>query len=159
MNAPLIEKPSATSLTIRRVFDVEIETLWRALTNPEAWMHWFGGGYATPTATSADLRPGGAWRIEMRGNETGAVSVLSGTFAEVDAPRRVVFTWMWEGAPERGESVVTYSLFASEQSGQTVLILNHERLPDAVVRDNHAIGWSASFEQLAAHLAREETAR
>lgn len=152
MNAPLVEKPDPTTLMIRRTFAADIETLWAALTQPEAWMQWFGGGYATPVNTSADLRPGGAWRIDMRGNESGDAIGLSGEFVEVDRPRRVVFTWAWDSAPERGTSQVTYTLSPGEKDGETTLILTHERLVSVDVRDSHAMGWTATLVLLAKYL-------
>ncbi len=152
MNAPLVEKPTATSLMIRRVFDADQATLWRALTDPAAWMEWFGAGHATPTKTHADLTPGGAWRIEMRGNESGNQIVLNGNFVEVDEPNSVSFTWRWEAEPGRGDSLVTYNLSPGATRGQTSLLLTHERLPDESVRDSHAMGWSGTLEQLAGYL-------
>ena len=151
MNAPMIDKPDATTLMIRRTFDADIQTLWQALTVPEAWTRWFGGGHATPVATDADLRVGGAWRIEMRGNETGNQFVLSGTYSEVDPPRRLVFSWAWSSAPDH-VSQVTYALSQGESADQTTLILTHERLADSEARDNHGRGWSESLKRLAADI-------
>ena len=71
MNAPVTEMQGDTALMIRRTFDADIQTLWKALTDPKAWLHWFGANVATPQRTGADLRVGGAWYIEMTGNESG----------------------------------------------------------------------------------------
>ena len=152
MNVPVIDKPDATTLMIRRTFDADIQTLWQALTDPEAWLQWFGGGHATPVSTSAELRPGGAWRIEMRGNETGTAFVLNGTYSEVDPPRRLVFSWAWASAPDQ-VSQVTYVLSPGESAERTTLVLTHERLADSGLRDDHGRGWTASLERLAGHLA------
>lgn len=151
MNAPVIDKPDATTLMIRRTFDADIQTLWRALTDPEAWIQWFGGGKARPVATSADLRVGGAWRIEMEGNETGNQFVLIGTYSEIEPPRRLVFSWAWGSAPDQ-VSQVTYALSPGGSAQETTLILTHERLADSEARDNHGRGWSASLERLEAFL-------
>ena len=153
MNAPLVEKPTATSLMIRRVFDADQPTLWRALTDPNAWMEWFGAGYATPTKTEADVRPGGAWRIEMRGNDSGNEIVLFGNYVDVDEPNSVSFTWAWAAAPERGDSLVTYKLSPADEAGKTSLLLTHERLPDTDIRDSHAMGWTGTMELLAKYLS------
>lgn len=147
MNVPVIDKPDATTLMIRRTFDADMQTLWQALTDPETWTHWFGGGYSTPIETSADLRVGGAWRIQLRGNETGNETEIGGTYSEIDPPRRLVFSWAWTSEPER-VSQVTYALSPTESTEQTTLILTHERLANSEARDNHGRGWSASLERL-----------
>ena len=158
MNAPIVDKPDATTLMIRRTFQADMDVLWQALTDPKAWMQWFGGGHATPVTTTADLRPGGAWRIDMRGNESGNAISLVGEYVEIDRPRRVSFTWAWEASPERGESLVTYTLSPGEADGETTLILTHERLVSEDIRDSHAMGWTATLELLAAHLAGGKSA-
>ncbi len=153
MNAPMLEKPDATSLMIRRTFAADIETLWDALTDPKAWMQWFGGGHATPVETSADLRQGGAWRIEMRGNDSGNQIVLIGEYVEISRPDRLVFTWAWGSAPER-VSRVTYDLSPGATAEETNLLLTHDRLADSDIRDSHAMGWTATLELLAKKLAK-----
>ena len=116
MNVPVIERPDSTTLIIRRRFEADMATLWAALTDPEAWMHWFGGGQARPITTSADLRPGGAWRIEMRGEDSADRYIVSGEFIEIEAPQRVSFTWAWYTTPDR-ISHVTYALSPGERDG------------------------------------------
>ena len=153
MNAPMLEKPDATSLMIRRTFAADIETLWDALTDPKAWMQWFGGGHATPVETSADLRVGGAWRIEMRGNESGNQIVLIGEYVEISRPDRLVFTWAWGSAPDK-VSRVTYELSPGDAPDESKLLLTHDRLADSDMRDSHAMGWSATLELLAAMFAK-----
>ena len=144
MSAPIVDKPDQATLMIRRSFDADMATLWQALTDPQAWLHWFGGGHAAPIAASADLRPGGAWRIEMR-------HIVEGEYLEVEAPHRVSFTWAWYTTPGR-VSRVTYTLTPGQRDGQTPLTLRHERFFDADARDNHGRGWTHSLERLAAWL-------
>lgn len=157
MTEHLTEIPDATSLTIRRVFAADIATLWQALTDPEAWMHWFGGGHARPISTNADLRPGGAWRIEMRGEDSADRHIVSGEFLEVHAPTRVTFTWAWYTTPER-ISRVSYRLLPGETEGRTVLVLTHDRFFDAAARDGHNRGWGHALDRLADWIAPREDA-
>ncbi len=150
MNAPMVTKPDDTSLMIRRTFDVDAMTFRTALTDPKAWMQWFGGGVATPVRAEADLKVGGAWLIESRGNETGTPHNVGGEFVEVDPPKRVSFTWAWYSTPGK-VSQVTYAVSATED-GKATLTLTHQRLADTEARDNHGRGWTATLERLAAHL-------
>lgn len=150
MNAPSPEMTGETALMLRRTFDVDMATLWRALTDPAAWMQWFGAKMATPHHTEADLRVGGKWAIEMKGNESGDPHNVRGEFLEIDEPNRVSFTWAWYSAPE-AISVVTYALTDAAEGG-TTLTLTHERLPSTEARDGHAMGWTATVDSLAEHL-------
>src|SRR5690349_16994306 len=69
------------------------QTVWELLVDPALLVRWMG------LSASLDLRPGGAIRQEVIPGK-----VASGTFVEIDAPRRLVYTWGWE--PGSG-SVVT----------------------------------------------------
>ena len=40
MNAPVTEMKDPTALMIRRTFDADRAMLWKALTDPKAWMQW-----------------------------------------------------------------------------------------------------------------------
>ena len=151
MNAPSLEMTGETALMLRRTFDADVPTLWAALTDPKAWMHWFGANVATPQHTEADLRPGGKWVIEMKGNTSGDPHDLFGEFVEIDEPNKVSFTWNWAAAPT-DPSLVTYVL-SDAGDGKTTLTLTHERLPTSDARDGHGRGWSGSMDNLAAYLA------
>lgn len=155
MNAPITEMTGPTSLMIRRTFDADIETLFRALTDPRAWMSWFGGGKATPVDTDADLKVGGAWHINLRGKDGSEFGVF-GEFTEIDAPNAVSFTWSWTGTPDR-ISQVSYRLSAAENN-QTTLTLIHDRFFDSESRDGHSAGWNATLELLVGYLEKAESA-
>lgn len=153
MNAPVTEMTGDTTLMIRRTFKADLATLWTALTDPAAWLHWFGGGHATPESATADLRPGGAWKLDLRGNDSGNRFSVAGEFVTVEPKTRVSFTWAWsfgDGAASR----VTYIL-SPDSNDRTTLTLTHERFENADTRDQHGRGWNASLEQLDDYLARE----
>lgn len=147
MNAPVKDD---TRLVIRRSFDTDPETLFRALTDPEALKDWFGPGSAKVHHAESDLRVGGKWAIEMTGDNCEEHSV-SGEYVELDPPRKAVFTWAWRSTPDR-ISQVTY-LLSPAGAGRTTLTLTHERLADADIRDKHAYGWNASLDKLTPWLA------
>ncbi|MEM9059357.1 MAG: SRPBCC domain-containing protein [Pseudomonadota bacterium] len=151
MNAPVTELNDPTALMIRRTFDADMRTLWAALTDPKAWMQWMGAKMATPKRCEADLRVGGAWLIEMRGNETGDDHNVKGEFVEVDEPTRVSFTWAWYSQPD-AVSLVTYAL-SDAGNGKTTLTLSHERFASTEARDGHSMGWNASLDTLETYLS------
>ena len=152
MNAPQTTMTGATALMIRRSFDADIQTLWVALTDPAAWLQWFGAHVAKPHNTEADLRPGGRWAIEMKGRDSGDEISVGGEFIDIDEPNRVSFTWAWFSAPD-AKSVVTYAL-SDGGNGRTTLTLTHEQLPSTEMRDRHGKGWNATLDGLVTFLAK-----
>jgi uncharacterized protein YndB with AHSA1/START domain len=152
MNMPVTSRPTDdTTLMIRRSYDADAATLFRALTDPEALKEWFGPGTAKVHHASSDLRVGGKWAIEMTGDNCEE-HYISGEYVEIDAPRKVVFTWAWRSTPDR-VSQVTYALSPASE-GRTTLTLTHERLHNAEIRDKHVFGWNGSLDKLTPWLAR-----
>src|SRR5213078_1244273 len=78
-----------TSVVREIAIDASPETVWEFLVDPEKATRWMG-----QTVTS-DPRPGGAYRMEVIPGH-----VASGEFVELDRPRRLVYTWGWEPAPD-----------------------------------------------------------
>jgi uncharacterized protein YndB with AHSA1/START domain len=81
----------------------------------------------------ADPRPGGLFRI------SGPAGVaIEGTFLEVVANRKVVFTWGGVEGLKPGQSTVEFLL---EQDGEgTVVRLRHYGLPGPTI-ESHRRGW------------------
>jgi len=119
-----------------------IDVVWAHLTTAEGLVRWVG-----PHAT-ADPVPGGVLRWT---HPNGAAVV--GRFVELDPPRRLVFTYGWEGdlmgvPPES----TTVEIALSERDGVTTVRLAHHGLPPAVV-DDHEHGWAYFLGELRATLA------
>ena len=73
----------------------------------------------------------------------GTRVAVGGVFLEVMPPRRLVYTWGWEGAfAELAQTLVTVEIDGSE--GGTVLTLRHENFGDLGVRNQHRTGWIAA---------------
>lgn len=131
---------NVTSLRISRILPVPTGRAWAALTRPDELAAWFWPPRLNPRAT-ADPRPGGEYRIE------GTGLAVSGRYIEVDEPRRLVFTWQWDG--DETESVVTIDLVALD--GKAELTLAHDRLDGDEDRDNHVLGWADCLDRLASY--------
>ena len=54
-------------IVITRVFDARREMAFEAWTNPKHVAQWWGPNGFTTTIQDMDLRPGGIWRLVMRG--------------------------------------------------------------------------------------------
>ena len=140
---------SQTTLQIRRTFQAHRDRAFRAWTDPEELKIWWGDGDGFSGAIAeVDLRPGGSYRLGMRPPEGDAVYVCSGTYREVRAPEKLVYTWAWElPTPFDGETLVTVEFI--DRDGATEVVLTHELFSSQEARDEHEKGWNGVLDQLA----------
>ena len=105
------------------------------------------------SAAELDLRVGGHYRID-NALPDGSVAVISGTFERVSPPDELVYTWHLGGHPAEGaaDSRVTVR-FDETQPGTTDVIIVHERIASAAIRDDHEKGWLGCLDSLEQHLA------
>ncbi len=110
----------------------------RILTDSERWAAWQGVG------GTVDARAGGQLRVIMPD-----AAAASGQFIEVVPPRRIVFTWGWEGNAipvPPGSSTVTIELEPADNG--TLLRLTHSGLL-ADLGELHQKGWERYLDRLA----------
>ena len=84
-------------------------------------------------------------------------AAASGHFLEVVPPRRIVFTWGWEGngiPVPPGSSIVTVELEPAD--GGTMIRLTHSGLRPADVRELHRNGWERYLGRLARRASGED---
>jgi len=141
------EKPR---LRLSRRYPVAAEKVWRAWTDPQALSAWFGPGAPdSVTLAEMDVRRGGSYRIRFR-TPDGDEHEVSGIYEAVEPLRRLVFSWAWRSTPDRvSRVIVTFQ----PVPGGTELDFVHERFFDALARDNHRRGWTATFEKLDAWIS------
>jgi uncharacterized protein YndB with AHSA1/START domain len=139
-------------LVITRVFDAPRSLVFKAWTEPERLMRWWGPRGFTMTLCEMDLRPGGAYRFHMRSPE-GNESRRRGFVREVVAPERLVLSGAWidaEGKPGH-ETLLTVTF--ADHGGKTELTLHHAVFESVTARDLHQGGWTSSLDCLADYLA------
>lgn len=139
-------------LVITRVFDAPRPLVFKAWTDPGHAIKWWGPRGYPATHLTMDVRPGGAWRACLRSRETGKELWHRGVFREVVAPERLVFTFAWEEAGERGLETLVTIAFADE-GGKTRMTFRHGPFQSVAERDGHRGGWTSAFDRLDERLA------
>ena len=137
------------SLTIKRRFKAPPAKVFQAWIDPEKVKLWMGPGEVKVLRTEGDARTGGRFRWVMLA-PSGEEHDVSGTYREVVADEKLVFTWAWKPTPEC-ESLVTVT-FKSDGDG-TLMTLMHEKFFDEAARDSHQGGWTGAMEKLDKYLA------
>jgi uncharacterized protein YndB with AHSA1/START domain len=115
------------------------ETVFDFFTDSDKMIQWMG------RSAELEARPGGALRCDINGR-----SVASGKYVVIDPPRRVVFSWGWEGEDstvEPGGSTVEVLL--APDGDDTLLRLIHSGLPTEESAERHSHGWHHYTERLA----------
>lgn len=146
MNERVANTPS---LTIKRRLNATPAEVFEAWTDPTLLMQWFGPENVVTQQVSVDARVGGGFRVVMLEN-TGERHEVSGTYYEVVANERLVFSWSWIKTPERASRVIV--TFKPDGAG-TILTLLHEQLFDEQAVKGHTHGWTGSLAKLEALFA------
>ncbi len=136
------------SLSLTRSFHASRKRVFRAWTDPEELKKWWklGEGWTLDIA-EVDLRVGGSFRIGVKSTHDGSVHLVRGTFREVIAPERLVYTWIVEDAgPGAGESLVTVEF--RERGSSTEVVLTHDGLNTKESRDTVQTGWMLVLQGL-----------
>jgi uncharacterized protein YndB with AHSA1/START domain len=149
--------PATEGITITRVFDAPRELVFKAWTEPERFVTWFGpADTEVPLSTvSMDVRPGGAWRATMLAGPGRHQIHWKGVYHEVVAPERLVFTITDQ--PEGEHEVVTV-LLSDLGDDKTEMVFHQgggHLTPEEYPRAKQ--GWSSFFDRMADHLAGTAT--
>ena len=142
---------AAPTLQVRRTIRAPRQRVFDAWTKAEELKAWHAPGPLTVSLAELDLRPGGSYRIHMR-DPGGAEHRVSGVYREVDPPRKVVYTWGWEGDHAVKDSVVTIEFH--ERGDATEVVLTHAGIVEDAERANHEQGWTAILDKLEAAYSR-----
>ena len=145
--------PADRTLTITRVFDAPRELVFKAWTDKQHAMMWWGPKHHPATQVDMDVKPGGRWRHCLKSVETGKDLWHGGSFREVVPPERLVFTFAWEESGERGlDTLVTVTF--EDLDGKTRMTMHQTPFQSLGERDGHGEGWSSAFDRLDEHLTK-----
>jgi uncharacterized protein YndB with AHSA1/START domain len=131
---------AATDTTVYErtlAIDASPETVWEFLVDPEKLMRWKG--------INADLetQPGGIFRCEVIPGH-----IARGEYVEIDKPKKLVFTWGWDGSEDVPPGSSTIEIELTSDGDGTSLRFVHKDLPNAEAIASHAHGWDHYLPRL-----------
>ena len=123
-------------LVVERAFDAPIETVWRAITNPEQMARWYFEMENFKPEAGCEFR----FVVQHEGNTYDHRCKVT----EVLPQKKIAYTWRYHG--HEGDSLVAFELF--RDGVRTKLRLTHTGLENfpktpAFARKNFERGWTS----------------
>ena len=133
-------------LHLERTLGAPCERVFAACVEADKLAEWWGPAGFTSPEIQLDLREGGRYRIKMQPPE-GEAFHLRGVFQELEAPRRLVYTFVWEEPdPDDQETVVALTF---ERAGDnTHLVLDQGPFKTEARYELHRAGWTETLDRL-----------
>ncbi len=156
-------KPAQEGLVITRIFDAPRELVWRAWTDPEHAMRWWGPKNFTAPVCKIDLRVGGKYLFCMRSSD-GKDFWSTGVYREIVPLKKIVCSDSFSDAKGNIVSASVYGMgndiplemeitvVLEDYQGKTRMTLTHVGLPEGKMKDMTSAGWNEFFDKLAKSL-------
>jgi uncharacterized protein YndB with AHSA1/START domain len=132
------------TVIVRRDIAAPAEELFDAWLDAQSLGSWLRPAGIRETRAETDPRVGGTFRIVMVDDESPIEH--TGTYREIDRPRRLVFTWTSPSTRFR-DSIVTVT-FEPSSNSSTLVEIHQVGLPDEEARVGHHAGWSDALREL-----------
>ena len=143
------------SLTITRTFTTLPENVFSAWTDPAGLRFWWFPAGTNVESVQIDLHVGGHYQIVNKApSGNGPTFVVSGSYQEIKAPQRLVYTWTWQEGDDNllaNNTLVTVDLKGMDTRTQFTLI--HQGFEDKVGRDRHLEGWENALDGFETYLS------
>lgn len=150
---------SVPGVEVRRLLSASPEEVFAAFADPTLVAQWLRPSPdVTLTVLAFDFSRGGAYRFAYD-EATDRRMVVGGTFRAIEAPARIVLTWVIEPPDEHAgiDSEVTVQLVPRGSS--TELTIRHARLGREDARMRHEQGWRGALDLLEASVGGSRGAR
>jgi uncharacterized protein YndB with AHSA1/START domain len=133
------------TLRIDRIYQAPAQAVFDAWTSEEVMRRWWHAEHDWETTeATVDLRLGGAVRVVMRNPHEDVEYGGGGVYTEIDPPRRLAFTWLWDDNDTRQ----LIELDFEEADGATTVRFTHSGLWSEEAVRSHEAGWSGAFDNL-----------
>ena len=140
----MTEPAGKDAISIEVIINASIEKVWRAWTDPEWILKWFGSDpNGRGIKAKMDVYVGGRFEITFKDSD-GAEHTCTGEYIEVEELHNLSFTWEWKNEPGV-ESFV--SVILKPGNNNTHMEFQHCKLGTASSHD-YLNGWQATFLKL-----------
>ena len=146
--APIAAPPT---LEVRRTIRAPRQRVYDAWTKAEELKTWHAPGPLTVSLAEMDVRPGGKYRIHMLAPD-GKEHRVSGVYREVDPPKKIVYSWGWDGDHPVKDSTVTIEFL--DRGDATEVVLTHSGISHDGERKGHTEGWTSILDKLEARYSQ-----
>jgi uncharacterized protein YndB with AHSA1/START domain len=143
---------SGPGVEVRRLLDASPERIFAAFADQKLVAQWLRPSTDVKlTVLAYDFRPGGRYRFAYDVS-TDRRMVVGGTFRAIEAPARIVFTWLIEPPDEHAglDSEVTVQLI--RRGSSTELTIRHDNFHRKDADSRHEQGWRGALDLLEASL-------
>ena len=155
-NAHDAVRPETRDFTLTRLLKAPRALVFRAFIEPERMKQWWVPRGFTLLSCALDLREGGAWRMRIKSDQTGAIQTEVGVYREIREPERLVFTHAWVRANGTLTQTTLITVRFTERAGRTEVSFRQEDFASAAACLSHEEGWSTSLAQLTEYLGERK---
>ena len=151
----IIADDKVPTITIIREFDAPRERVFRAWIDPEIYAQWVGPRSGTTTITKWTARTGGEWAFSQA-IDCADMPSFFGSFHEVRAPERLVWTFTWEGAPDGVtlETMTFVQLAGDRTRVMALCVVDSFEGRDQILKSGMDVGVIEGYEKLDELLVR-----
>ncbi len=159
-------------LVIERIFNAPVEAIWKAWSEPETMMKWWGPNNFTMPVCKIDFRVGGKYLICMRGSPEPGMPEQdvwgAGTYQKIIPLKKIVLVdsfadekgnivpgshyGMPESFPMEATISISFEAMGNDKTKMTLHYPSTEGIEGKMLEDMTQ-GWGQSFDKLAAMLA------
>ena len=157
------QETTGQTLVIERVFDAPRELVWKAWSEPERFMRWWGPKDYSCPSWKIDFSVGGAFLGCMRSSDGNDIW-STGVYREIIPLERIVCTESFAdaegnvvpashyGLPEDFPLEMLLTVTLEESNGKTKMTIRQDGMP-VEMGEGANQGWSESLDKLAESLA------
>jgi uncharacterized protein YndB with AHSA1/START domain len=145
---------AARAFTLTRLLKAPRKLVFRAFIEPDQMRHWWVPSGFTMLSCKLDLREGGAWRMTIRSDETGAVQKEVGVYREIREPERLAFTHAWLRADGSLTPTTLVTVTFIERADKTEVRFRQEDFATSAACLSHEQGWGVSLDQLVGYMTK-----
>lgn len=147
-----------TTVSIIRTFNLPVNTVWKAWSDPENFKKWWGPKDYTCPYAAINFKSGGKYLACMKspeGNEFWSTGIIK----EIVPLKRIVYTDSFADSngdvvpashynmPGEWPTELKVTVVLESADGKTNLILRQEGIPEEM-HDDCVTGWQQSFDKL-----------